>query len=97
MWHAERKKKVNRDAGANKKQKSVCVFHLGVVLSIWQMCVSWESSPPEQERSVLTETVREKAFVCVCVRTPLRVHMCLCVHECLYAVYSEQLDCQTGV
>lgn len=67
----------------------------GTMLSVWQMCVSWESSPPEQERSVLTERVRGKTFhsarVCECVSA------CANVHVCLYAAYSEQLDCQTGV
>lgn len=85
--------------GQVKKQESVRVFHLGAVLSIWQKRVSWESSPSELERSVLTDRKRENicVSVCACVSEPLRVHMCWCVHVCLYAVYSEQLGCQTGV
>ncbi len=76
--------KVNDAAGPNKKQKSMLVFHLGVVVSIWQMCVSWESSPPEQERSVLTETLREKALVCVyvCVFSCACVYSCVCICVC---------------
>lgn len=65
----------------------------GSMASVWQMCVSWESSPPERKRSVLTEKVRGKTFHCVFVC----VSACAYVHVCLYAAYSEQLDCQTGV
>lgn len=49
------------------------------------MCVSWESSPPEQERSVLT--VRERLFVCVCARPCVRV----CTPACAYAFVRAQV------
>lgn len=84
--------------GASKKQKDVCacvcVFHLGVVfVYLANLCIvgiqsSWTGT-------LCSDRDSKSKIVGVCVL--LLVHMCLCMHVCLYVVYSEQLDCQTAV
>lgn len=97
------KMNLNTSGGTYKKTKTVCVFHLGEsVVYLANVCVV--GIQPFRAGTLCSDRQREGKHLCVCVRTPrksvsapLRVHMCWCVHVCLYAVYSEQLDCQTGV